>query len=104
MAAMRAVENGTYLVRAANTGVSAIIAPSGEIVAATDIFTRTTLTGTIRLRQAETLYTRSGDLLAWACVAFLAAYLAAVAATRVRARGTEHGARGTGLRAKSKGQ
>jgi len=87
MAAMRAVENGTYLVRAANTGVTAIIAPSGEIVSATDIFTRTTLTGTIRLRQGETLYTRSGDLLGWACVAFLAAYVLALAATRLRARG-----------------
>jgi apolipoprotein N-acyltransferase len=81
MAAMRAVENGTYLVRAANTGVSAIIAPSGEILAATDLFTRQALSGTIRLRQEETLYTRTGDLLAWACAAFLAAYLAAVAAT-----------------------
>jgi apolipoprotein N-acyltransferase len=79
MAAMRAVENGTYLVRAANTGVTAIIAPSGEIVAASDIFTRTALIGTIRLRQGETPYSRVGDLLAWGCTAFLGAYLLALA-------------------------
>ena len=104
MAAMRAVENGTYLVRAANTGVTAIIAPSGEIAAATDIFTRTALSGTIRLRQGETLYTRTGDLLAWACVAFLGAYLAAVAATRHRARGTGRRAWDTAHRAKGNDQ
>jgi len=86
MAAMRAVENGTYLVRAANTGVSAIIAPSGEIVAATDIFTRTALVGSIRLRHGETPYARTGDLLAWGCAAFLAAYVAALVAARQRAK------------------
>jgi len=92
MAAMRAVENGTYLVRAANTGVSAIIAPSGEIVAATDLFTRTALAGTIRMRQGETLYTQTGDLVAWVCGAFLGAYVAAVAATA--AKGKAQGAKG----------
>jgi len=74
MAAMRTVENGTYLVRAANTGVTAVIAPTGEILAHTGIFTEASLLGTIRLRQRQTLYTRYGDILAWACLAFLAAY------------------------------
>jgi apolipoprotein N-acyltransferase len=51
MAAMRAVENGSYLIRAANTEVTAIIAPTGEILRQTPIFTEAALTGTIRLRQ-----------------------------------------------------
>jgi apolipoprotein N-acyltransferase len=84
MAAMRAVENGTYLVRAANTGVTAVIAPTGEILAHTGIFTEASLLGTIRLRQGQTLYTRYGDILAWACLAFLAAY--GLALWRARAR------------------
>ncbi len=78
MAAMRAVENGTYLVRAANTGVTGVIAPSGEILAATAIFTEAALLGTIRPRQTKTLYTRYGDVLAWICLAFGGAYCLAL--------------------------
>ena len=78
MAAMRAVENGTYLVRAANTGISAVIAPTGEILAQTGIFTQAARLGTIHPRQAETPYTRYGDVLAWIALAFLGAYLLAL--------------------------
>lgn len=67
MAAMRAVETGTYLVRAANTGYSAVIAPSGAVVEQTPWFTETALAATIRLRTAETPYVRYGDVLGWAC-------------------------------------
>jgi len=78
MAAMRAVENGSYLVRAANTGVTAVITPAGEIRAATGLFTRAAPVETIRLRRAETVYTRHGDLLPWACVLGLPGYLVAL--------------------------
>ena len=74
MAAMRAVENGSYLVRAANTGVSAVIAPSGAILAQTPLFVETDIVGTIHLRAGETPYTRYGDVLAWGCTIFLAGY------------------------------
>jgi apolipoprotein N-acyltransferase len=78
MAAMRAVEHGTYLVRAANTGVSAVIAPSGDILAQTEIFTEAVLLGTIRPRERETIYTRYGDVLGWICLVFLGAYCLAL--------------------------
>jgi apolipoprotein N-acyltransferase len=68
MAAMRAVENGSYLVRAANTGISAVIGPTGEILSRTGLFEEAALAGTIRPRQAETPYTRYGDVLAWVCL------------------------------------
>ena len=68
MATLRAVENGTYLVRAANTGITAIIAPSGEILSETPLFTEAAMTGTIRLRQGQTPYSRYGDVFAWVCV------------------------------------
>ncbi len=74
MAAMRAVENGSYLVRAANTGVSAVVAPSGAILAQTPLFVETGMVGGIRLRTGETPYTRYGDVLAWGCAVFLGAY------------------------------
>jgi apolipoprotein N-acyltransferase len=78
MAAMRAVENGSYLVRAANTGVSAVIAPTGAILAQSRLFVETGMVGTIRLRVGETAYTRYGDVLAWGCLVILAGYLAAL--------------------------
>lgn len=78
MAAMRAVENGSYLVRAANTGISAVIAPTGEILARTEIFTEAAFVGTIHARQAETPYTRYGDVLAWACLVCSMGYAAAL--------------------------
>lgn len=74
MAAVRAVENGSYLVRAANTGVSAVIAPSGAVLAETPIFAEAAVVETIRARQGETPYTRYGDVLAYGCVIFLAGY------------------------------
>lgn len=69
MAVFRAVENRAYLVRAANTGVSAIIAPDGRIVVRSEIFTEATLRGEVRLRPRQAFYpfyARYGDLFAWA--------------------------------------
>ena len=74
MAAIRAVENGSYLIRAANTGVTAIIAPTGEILRQTPIFTEAVLTGTVRLRQGHTPYARYGDVVAWGSLVFLVPY------------------------------
>jgi apolipoprotein N-acyltransferase len=87
MAAIRAVENGSYLIRAANTGVTAIIAPTGEILGQTPIFTEATLTGTIRLRQRHTPYVRYGDVVAWGCLVFLVGYTLVLVGARRRVGG-----------------
>ncbi|MFQ5847469.1 MAG: apolipoprotein N-acyltransferase [Candidatus Methylomirabilales bacterium] len=65
MAALRAVENGVYLVRAANTGISALIAPTGQIVKQSDLFVEAVLRGRVVPRSGGTFYTRYGDLFAW---------------------------------------
>ncbi|HXG31231.1 MAG TPA: apolipoprotein N-acyltransferase [Thermodesulfobacteriota bacterium] len=67
----RAVETRRYLVRATNTGVSAIIDPVGRVVAKTEIFKPVTLEGEIGIMNGEkTLYTKTGDVFSWGCLAF----------------------------------
>jgi apolipoprotein N-acyltransferase len=61
----RAVEHRVAVVRAANTGVSAVIAPSGRIVRSLGLFERGNLIERVPLRGRYTLYTRLGDWLAW---------------------------------------
>jgi len=57
----RALETGRYVLRAANTGVSAIIAPNGKIVATTPWWTAQTLFGTYHTSKRITLYQQWGD-------------------------------------------
>ncbi|MDD4273667.1 MAG: apolipoprotein N-acyltransferase [Desulfobacter postgatei] len=72
MAVFRAVENRRSVVRAANTGISGFIDPSGTILEETDIFTACALTRQVPVISGQTFYTRHGDLAAKAClVAFL---------------------------------
>jgi apolipoprotein N-acyltransferase len=63
MVRFRAIENRIWVARAANTGVSALIAPSGRIVAHTGIFVPAMLRGTVGLGVHSSLYTRWGDIL-----------------------------------------
>jgi apolipoprotein N-acyltransferase len=69
MAAFRAVENRRALVRAANTGISGFIDPTGRTMAATRLFEDATQIQTVPLLSQKTLYTRWGDLLAMVCLA-----------------------------------
>ncbi|MGH7411980.1 MAG: apolipoprotein N-acyltransferase [Candidatus Methylomirabilis sp.] len=73
IAALRAAENRRYLIRAANTGISAIVDPNGRILQASEIFVRAVVSGRIRLQGGETFYTRHGDLFAWLCVGLVGA-------------------------------
>jgi apolipoprotein N-acyltransferase len=73
MAVFRAVENRRPLVRAANTGISAFILPSGRITAQSGLFTEALLTMEIPVPDSGlTLYTRYGDFFAVAFTLFSA--------------------------------
>ena len=61
----RAVEHRTSVVRAANTGVSAFIAPTGQILQRIPLYERDIATAAVPLRVVTTLYTRFGDWLAY---------------------------------------
>ncbi|MGH7772512.1 MAG: apolipoprotein N-acyltransferase [Candidatus Binatia bacterium] len=83
MVVFRAVENGRYLVRAANTGISAVVAPDGRIVASSGLFERTALTGMISAITEVTPYSRYGDLFGWATTSAVGIVLLSVGASRV---------------------
>jgi apolipoprotein N-acyltransferase len=81
-AAMRAIEGGRYLARAANTGISGFVDPYGRVLQKTTLFTPAMLVADLRFIHERTIYSRIGDLVAWLS---LAATLAALlAARRVR--------------------
>jgi apolipoprotein N-acyltransferase len=83
MVPLRAVENRIAIARAANTGVSAFVLPSGAIQSTLPLGTRGTLRADLPLRRERTFYTRFGDVFAYACAALTgAALLGGVAAGR----------------------
>lgn len=75
MSLFRAVENRVAVVRAGNTGVTAIIDPFGRITARLkdadqrDVFMGGILVGAVPLSQTVTFYTRYGDIFAFAQIA-----------------------------------
>ena len=61
MARMRALENGRYLLRGTNNGVSAIIDHRGQVVMATDQFVEDTLVGDAQVMLGHTPFTSFGS-------------------------------------------
>jgi apolipoprotein N-acyltransferase len=69
MVVFRAVENRLPVVRAANTGISAVIDATGRIRQQTDLFVRAWIKDRITIAEGRTtFYTRRGDLFAYGCV------------------------------------
>lgn len=62
-AQLRAVETGRYILRAANTGISSIIKPTGEIVSSLPPLERGYVTGEAYFYDNMTLYTRLGNII-----------------------------------------
>jgi apolipoprotein N-acyltransferase len=75
MAALRAVENRVPVLRAANTGVSAIIRPDGSIHYETELFELAYRTADLSWPAVDTVYRRFGDVFAGACLLCSIAWL-----------------------------
>jgi apolipoprotein N-acyltransferase len=65
-ASVRAIEEGRYLVRSANTGVSGIVDPYGRVRERSSIFEPAVIVGDARMLTASTIYTQVGDVFAYA--------------------------------------
>jgi apolipoprotein N-acyltransferase len=63
MARFRAIENRVWVARAANTGISAFIAPSGKVVKQTSLFETAFLSANVGLGARPKLYSHMGDLI-----------------------------------------
>lgn len=74
-ASMRAIEQGRYLARAANTGISGFVDPYGRVLEKTDLFHDAVLVGDLRFITERTIYSRTGDLAAWLSLTVVVAAL-----------------------------
>jgi apolipoprotein N-acyltransferase len=79
IAQLRAVEHRRFLVHATNTGVTAVVDPSGREVVRLPAHTRTAAPVKVRLLRAETPY---GELGGW--LEFFVVVLAGVIGLRLR--------------------
>lgn len=86
-ASVRAVENRRWFLRAANTGISAVVDPWGRVIERTRLETSALIVHDTPLRRDLTFYARHGDAFGWGC-AILA--LAAVLFPRLQ-RNRTHG-------------
>ncbi|HVZ23010.1 MAG TPA: apolipoprotein N-acyltransferase [Vicinamibacterales bacterium] len=82
-ASLRAIEEGRYLVRAANTGVSGIVDPYGHVLARSAIYQQAVVVGDARLLTGVTIYARTGDVFAYASAVVTLLLLVAARARRV---------------------
>jgi apolipoprotein N-acyltransferase len=94
-ASMRAIEQGRYLVRSANTGISGIVDPYGRVVAQTAIFQPAIVVDNVKLLKASTWYATTGDAFAYASTLVTLALLVRTRRRRMTATAARGGREGT---------
>ena len=67
---LRAIECGRYFLRSANTGISTVISPEGEVLSLIDPLERGYAVNDVSMRDGTTLYTVIGNLFVYLCAAF----------------------------------
>jgi apolipoprotein N-acyltransferase len=78
LASMRAIEQGRYLARSANTGISGIVDPYGRVVTRSGLFEEVGLVGDVRMLRGRTMYAQVGDVIAYGALALTVFALVAV--------------------------
>ena len=62
-ACLRAIETRRWIARSANTGISAVINPAGEIEKSAGWYEKIALQAAIPILEGKTFYVRNGDLI-----------------------------------------
>jgi apolipoprotein N-acyltransferase len=70
---LRAIENRTDIVRAANTGISGFVDSRGRYYGKTPLFEEAVRVRDIRLSSVRTVYDRTGDVVVWVTLVALGA-------------------------------
>ena len=78
-ASLRAIETRRAIARCANTGISAIISPSGEIMQPTPWWEQAVISGQLPLRDELTFYVSHGDITGRVCTFIFVLLLLAMA-------------------------
>jgi apolipoprotein N-acyltransferase len=82
-ASLRSIEQGRYLARAANTGISGFVDPYGRVLQQSNMFQSAVMAEDLRFITDRTIYSYIGDAVGWASIAIT---LAALLSTRRRVR------------------
>lgn len=69
---LRAIESGRYVVRSANTGISSIIDPMGNVKEELGALEKGIVVSDIKLRNDRTLYSVIGNSFVYICIAYVA--------------------------------
>ncbi len=70
-ARLRAIESGRYVIRSANTGISSIIDPMGNVKEELGALERGYIVSEVTMRQINTLYSYIGNTFVYLCAAFV---------------------------------
>ena len=81
---LRAVENGKWVVRSANTGVSCFVSPKGKVSQATEPLTEALIYETVYTVSSRTLYSYTGDIIMSVPLCFLAYCVIRAAAEKIK--------------------
>ena len=82
-ASLRSIEQGRYLARAANTGISGFVDPYGRVLQQSNMFQSAVMAEDVRFITDRTIYSYIGDVVGWAGIAVT---MAALLSTRRRVR------------------
>jgi apolipoprotein N-acyltransferase len=74
IARWRSIENRRYFLRAANSGISAVIEPTGRVQAATGILQHAVCEGRFAFCGQQTFYTRYGDMFVFLCAIIVCSF------------------------------
>ena len=89
-AVLRAVENGRYIVRAANTGISSVISPVGQVKASLDALLQGNVVADAVFSSRRTPYSIIGNAFVALCGVGLTAYAVVGAVSRRRRQKTDN--------------